>query len=114
MNPDIANLRGLQRDAKRLIEDLRQHEPTEDIVRRIEEELRAVENTRIEAVRVAEKIQRHQRTLEERQAQLSVLMDEQRLELQDLIHKLQQMYQTISNIMRVFQDTQNTIIKNLK
>jgi len=117
MNSD-ANLRELQTNANKLIEDLRKNEPTEDIVRGIEEELRAVEQTRIEAVRVAEKLQCHYKTLQERQAALSLVMEgysyEQQLRLQDAMQKQQQLYQILSSIMKVFQDTQDMIIQNLK
>ena len=114
----IANLRGLQTNANKLIEDLRKNEPTEDIVRRIEKELRAVEKTRIEAVRVAENLKRHQETLHKLQAELSLAMEgysqEQTLRLQMLMDKKDQLGKTLSNIIKVFQNTQKAIIDNLK
>lgn len=114
----IANLRELQTNANKLIKDLRKNEPTEDIVRRIEKELRAIEKTRIEAVRVAEKLKRHQKTLWKHQSNLSLAMkdysENQMLQLQMLMNKMHQLQSILSQMMKVIQDTQKGIIEKMK
>ncbi|MFL7792242.1 MAG: hypothetical protein AB8I69_08895 [Anaerolineae bacterium] len=112
------NLKELQTNASKLIEDLQKGGTTEDITRKIEEELGALEQTRIEAIRVAEKIQRHQKALQEHQAELASLLksysEAQKLRLQDAMDKQHRLFQMISNIMKAYRDTQKTIIENLK
>lgn len=114
----IADLKGLQKNATKLIKDLQKNNLTKSVARKIENELRAVEKTRIQAVRIAEKLERHQKTLQKLQTELfskmNDLSQEQTLKLQMLMDKQQQFQQTLSNIMKVFHDTQKSIIQNMK
>ncbi len=113
-----AKLSELHRNALQLIKVFQKNEMTSNVANQIENELNKMEQTRIKALRIAERLEFHRINIQRLQNELFIKINnsdqEKILRLQILMMRKSQLVKTLSIIMGAIEDTQNEIVTNMK
>ena len=113
-----SNLKELFRNAIQLMKNFQQNKLTSNVAQRIETELKAMEQTRIKALNLAERLESHRRIIlglqDDLFSRVGEASQERMLYLQMLMDKKDQVEKTFSNILKIFQNTQRDLVVNLK